>query len=218
MPRDKGLEYTPIKKSGVETDDMAQATQIITDLKGSKARSADKLAQELLNITEEKRRIDELEKQAKAASLEFVEQMFDTADEAYTRVVQTAATVMTLSKKSTSKRSDFQVEKFMAAVAKMTGVAEQELEKMRKKFTKVTESPRASSIKAAELESFATEGLADIPAKLVGVLKTIGQNFMHAMTSWFDDADRLMGEMQKILGNELKYEGYICYLADRGVI
>lgn len=216
MPRNPKLVYKAFKRGGKETDDMIQAERIITQLKGSKIKSADKLAKELYDITEEKKKLNELEKSVKIKARKYVEDIFDTADNAYTRVVETADTVLTLSKQNVSRKESFQVEKFMQAVAKMTGVAEDQLEKLRDKFTEVVETPREPSVKGSVKE----EGFKEMTSSVIKFLKNIGSKFKRVMVDWFDESDKLLADMQKMLANEFKYEsyqGYEKYLSDIGV-
>lgn len=74
------------------------------------------------------------------------EELFEAADDVYTRVVDTATMVFKLSKAGESENTKFDKEAYMAELEQLSGMAIDELEKLKKKHETIIKSKVASKL------------------------------------------------------------------------
>jgi hypothetical protein len=105
------VKYKTLNKSGKETEDKDRITKVIAVLSHQKGSAATKLIDSYETIQSEKKKLDEQLDSMKADMLDYVQNMFDETDRAYTNILETASMTITMSKES--ERNTVKWEKFL---------------------------------------------------------------------------------------------------------
>lgn len=165
MPRqDQEFEYQAVAKGGKPTEDMEKITKVIATLKPSTAGTATKLGNQLEAVLKQKEDID-----AKLATLKenirsFIGEVFNAEDEMWTRVVETAKVIMSMSKATT--RANFNKDKFLQSISK-------EFPDFAKRFNDLVKECISISDVASKLDvELKTESVGQVFKKMLGNLKS----------------------------------------------
>ncbi len=208
MPHNKNFNYKYFKKGGKEVP--LQSTDKITTkslegidksvvfLKGSKAKTADKMAKELLEAKEMIRKWTALKGNVEEKYRPFMEDLYDAKEATLTRVVETTDFITSLSKAYT--RTGLDEEMFLQKLYK-------EFPNLKKRINTICEECKTVIEVNGRIDvKLKTENLHDTIKNVVDKLKTQIKKFVDKIYSYLDSYDRMLFELKQGLIKEIQKE------------
>jgi len=195
MPRNSEFNYEYQNSGGkTQPEGSEKISKVVVYLKGSKAQSAKKLATEFAEVSKQKAIIKKTEEDLKKKIQPFMEEFFEIEDSTWTRVVETAGVILTMSKASTT--SKFNHEKFLERIGK-------EFPKLKEKFDAIAAeyvsiSDRASTIKGDVKNEGFGDAVKAFQAKIGAQVKKFVASIKSFLTSY--DA-KLDGWKRELISN-----------------
>jgi hypothetical protein len=219
MPRQKGIEYRMVNKSGKPTEDMTKVTKVIADLKSQKATAATKLALQFQKILEERKRLETEEENLKIKGRTTVADLFDAKDEILTRVAETASVVMQISKASERTDIKLDVDGLLNAIGELAPELIESIKALREKYTSETKTPVSPKFSVSLKSKTQKESMWDT---IWQKMKGAGKSFLSLISEWGKMYDSRLDAVKQQLRTELgmNYESventnYSDYLTER---
>lgn len=176
--------------------------QVIVTLKGGLSKHFTDLARQFNRVKEEKERLAAEEKKFKAVTRQAFDELFDPADEVLTRVVETASLVMKISKAEERIAEKLDEEGYLAELEKLTGLAADELEKIRDKYittitTQVEPKVLAPKEKKVKKESY------QIDEGVMDNIRSYAAKVKRRVMSWLSKWDARFADLKSKIEAEL---------------
>lgn len=187
------FQYTNVTKTGKETQDKESVTKVIATLKSYTAGKTTKLANEFEEMLRQKQKIDASLEELKDKSRDLFNDLFDAEDALWTRVLETSKVTLTLSKETVRKTINFNHEKFIDMILKLTPELSKEIQKFATECVEVKETKVKSTVKP-ELKE---EGFHDILSKI----KTYVTKIKNNVSNWVKSYDNKLDLVKKDLDN-----------------
>jgi len=205
MPREQEFQYTPVTKAGKPvSDDTSKIEKIIATLSGQKAGAATKLGKQLAEAVKQRKAIEASESQLKDQTREMLSELFDAADAAWTRVIETGSVIITMSK-AVEAGTKLDVEKFIGKLAQAFPVIVEQMAAIRKECESPT-SARASSV-TVKLKDEGVIG--DIIKSAYTKVKEQISKFLEGFKREMDMYDSVLTGLRKEIGNMYKVEAHM---------
>lgn len=186
------FQYKTVTSKGKETEDPEKISKVIAVLKQSTSGKATNLAKKYEEILRKQKEIDKDLSEIKEKGIEFVEGLFDARDAIYTRAVETAKVVLTLSKETIRKTPKFDEEKFISKILALVPHLEKEIEVFKKECSTITETLVKSSLKP-ELKE---EGFSDLIKKIKDYINKV----VTGVKNWATGYDKKLNSIKKEFG------------------
>jgi len=142
-PNDPDIRYQEVPKT---KKDPSVIDSVIAFLSGKKSERFTKMARRYARAKRIEKMLAMEKQKLNAEVKEACEELFEVADQVYTRVVDTATMVFKLSKASETEKTTFDQKAYIAELEQLTEMAVDELEKLRKKHETITKSKVASKL------------------------------------------------------------------------
>jgi hypothetical protein len=155
--RQDDVDYKTVTHAGKEVyaddpkDEILKVEKVIAILSGSKASQFTKFGKEMVEAVKRRKELVELEKKLSGQLKEMVQGLFDAADECWTRTVETAQVVLTLSKVSGGEEPKTKVdyEKLVGILAAKFNIVPEQMELLKKEAeVQVAPAPRSPTLTA----------------------------------------------------------------------
>jgi DNA-directed RNA polymerase subunit F len=205
--RDDEFAYTTLNKSGKPTEDPDKITKVVAVLKQSTSKRATDLGKKYEDILRRQKQIDKDLEEIKDKAVDLVEGLHDARDAIYTRAVETAKVILTLSKESVRKNIKFDQEKFLTKILDIVPDLEKEIKIFEKECTSISETLVKPSFKA-ELKQ---EGVSDVIKRVKNYIGTIVDNVKKWATGYDKKLNSIKNEIDSLnTGNvEESYKAYM---------
>jgi len=137
-----------LTKSGKEVQEIDdRVTKAIIELKKQKSSSATKLIDQFSKSLQQKKMLDKEIEQLKEKSYLLFSELFEARDAVYTRVIETASLILTMSKETKMTTTKFNVDEFFTELEQTVAPNIYALlAEMRKKFTEVKTIDKKSTL------------------------------------------------------------------------
>ncbi len=189
-----GYEEVPKKKKEPDIID-----KVVVHLKGKRSAYFTKLARRFNDAKVIKEELAIEEKALKAETREAVDAIFDVGDEVYTRVVETASLVFKVSKAEERTSETLDVKGYLEELEKLTGIAVDQLEKIKEKHIKKSVGkvlPKVSAPKEKKTKESVNEGILD---QAKDYASRVYQHVMSFLSKWDQRFARVKAQIESEL-------------------
>ncbi len=206
MPHNNKFKYSYKTKGGKEislpskisSKDSVKIEKAIVYLKGSKAKTASKMAKELLEAKQARESAVVKEEALKDKIKPFAEELFDIQDSVWTRVIDTTEVIISLSK--ASSREGFNSDLFLEKIMK-------KFPKLKQQFLEIAEECKfVSDVSSRVNVKLKNEGVGDIIKSTYDKIKLQVTKFIDKIKANLDDYDRMIFELKQGLIKEIQKE------------
>ncbi|MCH8232406.1 MAG: hypothetical protein IIB82_07160, partial [Bacteroidetes bacterium] len=135
-----------------------EVSKVIANLTKQKSSAATKLATRYKQIDSAQKKITEQRNTLNLEMTEYVSSLFDAEDAIYTRVVDTASMILTLSKAQKGTKVSVNFEKILEEILKIVPELTSQVDSLLKKYTVIKEFEKKAALRTPKLKG---EGVLD---------------------------------------------------------
>jgi len=196
QPDNKDIEgYDEIRTK--KTDPDSPIDSVVAKVKGGKSAYFTKLAKRFARATRIKKMLAAEEKALKKEALEAVDEIFDAADDVYTRVIDTASLVFKVSKSSQKTIARLDEAGYLAELEKLSGMAVDELETIKNKYITDTVAKVLPRILAPKMKNEAIGD--DVFGKLRKFADLASKKIQGFLANWDNSFNEIKSKIEQEL-------------------